>query len=311
LTKKFLALLVVILCQGCATKTPYTDKLASDFSGLPRASQIETIPFIQQEAYYCGPASLAMILESNKRPVHMDTLVSQMITPEQRGAFSTDIISAVRRQGMIPIRINDLNSLLKEIAMGQPVLVFQNLGFRWYPQWHYAVALGYDLSGPDIILHSGDQKYLKSDMRMFERSWTLANSWGLIVLTPGDLVVTVDDLGHVAGISGLERLGKYDEAKISYAAVLKKWPQSLAALIAMANVLYAKGDFKGSAEFLSEATKFHPISETAWHNLAIAQGANGELDKAKTSAHHALSLVKDDQSIVYQKSLDQWLVHHY
>lgn len=307
MNKHFLIVLVALLLQSCATKTPRTEALLKNHTGLPQSFQIDSVPFIKQTENHCGPASLAMILQAKQRPVNLNELAGQMITPGKQGTFSTDLISTVRRQGMVPVKITDLKDLLTEISAGHPVLVFQNLGFSWYPNWHYAVALGYDLTGPDIILHSGKEKFLKTDMRIFERSWGLTNSWGLVVLVPGTLAATVDDLGHVAGISGLEELGKLDDAKISYEAVLKKWPQSLPALIGIGNVLYAKKDFQGSVNQLTMATVFHPLSATAWHNLATAQGAAGKKKAAKNSSLQALSLVEKKQLTIYQESLKEWL----
>lgn len=283
---------MVIFLQSCATKTSITDQLVKDSSGLPTSIKIDSIPFIKQTQNHCGPASLAMILKAKKYPVDIEKLSAQMMTPGKEGTFTTDVISAVRRQGMIPVKITDLKSVLTEISQGQPVLVFQNLGFSWYPNWHYAVALGFDLTGPDIILHSGEKKFQKMDMRMFERSWSLTNNWALVVLQPGALAATADDLEHVFGISGLEVLEKFEEAQLSYETVLKKWPQSLAALIGMGNVLYAKEDFQGSASYLIKATTYHPLSRTAWHNLATAQGANGQLRESQASALKAISLAK-------------------
>lgn len=264
---------MALFLLSCASKTPRTEALLENRAGLPKSFQLDHIPFIQQTENHCGPASLAMMLESKQRPADLKVLAAQMITPGKKGSFSTDVISSVRRQGMVPVKITDLKSLLIEITAGQPVMVFQNLGFSWYPNWHYAVALGYDLDGPDIILHSGKNKFQKTDLRLFERSWSMANSWGLLVLVPGTLAATVDDLGHVAGISGLEEMGMLDEAQVSYEAVLMKWPQSLPALIGLGNVLYAKKDFRGSVAQLTKATKFHPLSTIARHNLTTAQAA--------------------------------------
>ena len=298
---------MALFLQSCATKTPRTDALVKNHAGLPKSFQIDSVPFIKQTENHCSPASLAMILKSKQRPADLNELSSQMITPGKKGTFSTDLITTVIRQGMIPVQITDLKAVLTEISSGNPVLVFQNLGFSWRPTWHYAVALGYDLSGPDMILHSGKHKFYKTDMRLFERSWSMANSWGLLVLVPGTLAATVDDLGHVAGISGLEKLGKLDDAQISYEAVLNKWPQSLPALIGIGNVLYAKKDFQGSVNQLSKATSFHPLSATAWHNLATAQGAAGKVEAARISSKQALSLVEKNKIGVYQDSLKEWL----
>jgi hypothetical protein len=307
LNKCLFILLLALSLQSCATKSPRTDLLLKDYTGLPPTFMIQNVPFIKQTKNHCGPASLAMILQAKDRPINLQQLASQMMTPGKQGTFSTDLISSVRRQGMIPIKITDLKALITEISQGQPVLVFQNLGFDWFPNWHYAVALGYDLTGPDILLHSGKNKFLKTDMRMFERSWGLANSWGLMVLEPGALSATVDDLGHVAGISGLEALGKYNEAKLSYAAVLKKWPKSLPALIGMGNVLYATKDFKGSVDNLTKAAHFHPLSAVVWHNLAFALGSEGKLKAAKESAQYAVALVEKNQAEKFQISLREWL----
>lgn len=307
MNKHTFIILAAIFFQSCATKTPRTEAILENHSGLAKSFQIDSVPFIKQTENHCGPASLAMILQSKQRTVNLKELSAQMITPGSKGTFATDLVSAVRRQGLIPIKISDLKSLLTEITYGQPVLVFQNLGLSWYPKWHYAVALGYDLDGPDIIMHSGKDKFVRTDMRLFERSWALTNSWAMIVLVPGTLASTVDDLGHVTGISGLEESGRFEEARISYEAVLNKWPQSLPALIGIGNVLYSMKDFKGSVNQLTKATKAHPLSAIAWHNLATALGAAGNMKAAKKSSIKALSLVDNNEMNAFKASLQQFM----
>lgn len=303
---KILVLSVALLLQGCAT-SPKTDALLKDHSGLAESSKLSDVPFIKQSKNHCGPASLAMLLEYNNKKVSLDELSSQMITPAAHGTYATDLITAVRRQGMIAIRINDLKSLLTEVSAGNPVLVFQNMGFGFMPKWHYAVVVGHDLDGPDIILHSGRKKFLKTDMRFFERTWKLADYWGIVVLQPGKLAASVSDLGHTEGISGLEQVKKLVEAKISYEAVLKKWPQSLPALIGMGNVLYAKEEYPRSVRYLKKAALYHPSSGEVWHNLATAQGAAGQFADARESALKALKLVEGVERAHFKKSLEQFL----
>jgi len=56
------------------------------------------------------------------------------------------MIAAARRNGFVAIELApNLSDLLAEIAAGNPVVVLQNLALDWYPAWHYAVAIGYDL----------------------------------------------------------------------------------------------------------------------------------------------------------------------
>ena len=72
--------------------------------------------------------------------------------------------------------------MLTEIAAGNPVIIFENLALSWLPQWHYALALGYDLQRQEIILHSGHDANFRWDLSKFERSWMLGDYWGLVVL---------------------------------------------------------------------------------------------------------------------------------
>lgn len=303
---KILILSVALLLQGCAT-SPKTDALLKDHSGIAEYAKIKEVPFIKQTKNHCGPASLAMILEYNNRTVDLKELSSQMVTPKARGTYATDLITAVRRQGMIAIKINDLKSLLTEVSAGNPVLVFQNVGLSFMPKWHYAVVVGHDLDGPDVILHSGENKFKKTDMRFFERTWSMTDYWAIVVIPPGKLAASVSDLGHTEGISGLEQVRKLVEAKIAYEAVLKKWPQSLPALIGMGNVLYAKEEYPRSVRYLKRAALYHPQSGEVWHNLATAQGAAGQFADAKVSARKALGLVEGITKSNFKKSLAPFL----
>lgn len=297
---------MALLLQACATKTPKTEKLLKDHSGLAESSRIKDVPFINQDLNHCGPATLAMVMKANHHDVGAKALAKQMFTPKSKGTFKMDMVSTVRRQGMLGIGVHDLKALLTEIQAGHPVIVFQNLGFDWIPNWHYSVAHGYDLDGPDIYLHSGEDKNKKVDLRFFERSWEMGGYWGLVVLLPGSLAASADDLAHVEGISGLEQVGKLDDAEVSYESVLKKWPKSLSALIGMGNVLYSKKDYLGSVEYLTKATQYHPTSAVAWHNLANAQGAAGKLQAASLSARKAISLTSGSEHELYQESLKEF-----
>lgn len=248
-----------------------------------------------------------MVLKAKGLEADLKEITRQTYTPGSKGSFSIDMISAVRRRGLLGVPIRDLTSLLTEVAAGHPVIVFQNLWFPWMPNWHYAVAVGYDLTGPDLILHSGKDKFDEMDMRLFERSWSMTQYWGLLVLSPGEMAASVDDLGHVSAISGLEQTGKFEEALKGYEAVIAKWPTSLPALIGLGNVHFEKKNFARSVQYLLEATKSHVGSSVAWHNLATAQGAAGKIKDAQVSARQALSLAEGSDLEAYKTSLKAYL----
>lgn len=307
---KFFLLLWVALLSSCATHSPQTDALLKRQHGLPKSALIKDVPFVAQTKNHCGPASLAMMLEFAGLEVSIDELSKQMMTPGKGGTFQSDLLTAARRQGMMAIQIDNMNDLLKEISLGNPVLVFQNLAFESMPQWHYAVALGYDLKGPDIILHTGTDKNESDDLRFFERSWNLAGYWALIILPPGKLSSTADDLAHTTAAAGLEQVGKISEAEVAYQAILKKWPQSLASLIGMGNVKYTQNKFNESETHLLKAVEFHSQSALAWHNLAVAQGARKKIRSAKESSAKAWALASPEQRPQFSENLKFWLTPH-
>jgi hypothetical protein len=295
--------------SACAIPTRQTDALLAasrEARDVPDVSEIAGVPFVLQDKNYCGPASLAMVMAFAGKAVPVDTLASQVYTPGKSGTLQVDLLGSARRNGLMAVEIHGLPALLHEIHAGHPVVTFENLGLSWYPKWHYAVAYGYDLAGPTITLHSGPDRGEKKSLRKFERAWIDSGSWGLVVLQPGQLAATVDDLAHVRAAAGLEQLGLAREAELAYASILGRWPTSLGALIGMGNLRYAAHAPHASAAYLKRAVAAHPDSAMAWHNLATAQGAAHQRRLARVSAARALALA-GPETASYRASLREWL----
>ncbi|MEK6773559.1 MAG: PA2778 family cysteine peptidase [Bdellovibrionota bacterium] len=261
-----------LFLAGCVTTARQTEILLKNPpTNLKRSVEIPHVPFIDQAVGHCGPATLAMVMNWNGRPISVQDLASQVYTPGMKGSFQADMISASRRNSMMAVQIEGLPSLLNEVSAGHPVIVFENLALTWAPRYHYAVVYGYDLDQEKIIMHSGPEIGKRWDLRKFERSWILGDYWGLVVLPPGQLAASGTELAHVTAAAGLEQLSKIDEAEKSYLAILKNWPESLGALIGMGNLSYEKKEYKNSVEYLRRAVAAHPESAAAKHNLAFAE----------------------------------------
>jgi predicted Zn-dependent protease len=200
-----------------------------------------------------------------------------------------------------------LPALLAEVKAGHPVIVFENLALSWLPQWHYAVVYGYDLSKPEVLMHSGPEAAKHWDMRKFERSWMLADYWGLVVLPPDRLAASADELANVTAAAGLEQAGKLNEAQMAYQQIIKKWPQSLPAAIGLGNISFAQKNPVAAVQVLQQAAKAHAESAVVWHNLAIAQSSARMKVQARASAQKALQLVPADERDRYQENLKQIL----
>src|SRR5436189_282713 len=87
------------------------------------ASSSAQVPFFPQEDYYCGPASLAMVLAWTGLDVNQDQIAPEVYTPGRVGTLQPDILTAARRHGRLAVQVNTLHDMLKELAAGNPVLV--------------------------------------------------------------------------------------------------------------------------------------------------------------------------------------------
>jgi tetratricopeptide (TPR) repeat protein len=253
---------------GCASKAPSHEYKPS--SELPSHYTIPNVEFVAQAKDFCGPAAVTMALRWNGIDADVNSVAEKVFTPGLTGSLPVDVISANRRYGMLALSVNDLESLLTEVAANNPVIAFQNLTLSWAPQWHYTLVVGYDLIQKKIILHSGNRPYMTVDLADFEYTWTLADNWGLVVLSPDKLSVTATEMDHVKAAVTLEQMKRSKEAVTSYYRILEKWPDNLVALIGAANSAYQNGHRAEAIQLLKHAVKIHPESVAAKNNLTIA-----------------------------------------
>lgn len=303
---RFLIFLLPLLA-ACASATHQADQLLAERSHEPRVIRIEGVPYFEQAEGHCGPATLAMAMGWAGRDVGPTELATQLYTPGMKGTFQSDLVSAARRQGLLAIPLSGMRPLVSELAAGHPVIVFENLALSWLPQWHYAIVFGYDLEREEILMHSGPEREKRWDLRKFERSWKLGDYWGLIVLPPGRLASTGDEVAHVVAAAALEQGGHEAAAKKTYQAILGRWPRSLGARLGLANIEFRARRFERATSLLREVTVDHPNAASAWHNRAVAEAAMHDLRGARASAHRAVRLASVNQREAFRQSLAPWL----
>lgn len=294
------------MTAGCASTTPQVDSL-SLHSLVPQKVEISNVPFIEQSAGHCGPATLTMALQWAGNNVPLSTVTSQVYTPGMKGSLQTDMISGARRQGMMALPVTGVQNLLREVRAGHPVIVFENLALSWLPQWHYAIVYGFDPTSEEVIMHSGPEAGKHWDIRKFERSWKLGDYWGLVVLPPGQLSVTASERAHVTAAAALESVGKSAEAEKAYRSILARWPQSLAAYVGLGNIHFSRKQYSEAINNLQKATALQPESAVAWYNLTMAQAALGQTTAARKSAKQALRWVAPESKDLYTKNLQSFL----
>ena len=284
--------LIILLIVGTQVACSRPDSGAPDLAvsdQLPASVELISVPFHPQAARDdCGPAALAMMLNWTGEPIQPLELATKVYTPGREGTLQSDIIQATRRHGRLGIEVRSLNHLLTELAAGNPVLVLQNLGLSQWPQWHYAVAIGYDLDRQTLLLRSGNEATLTLSFSSFEQSWIDSEFWGLTITRPGDLPATADETALLQAAGGLEQSDRGDDAALAYGAMLQRWPDNLPALMGWGNARYAGGDFKAASQAFRHAVTMHPDATEAWNNLAYSLMEQNRFSEAEHAARKAI-----------------------
>lgn len=296
---RLIFLLVLIILSGCSSRSDYSRKYK-----INKKVNFE-VPFIKQDEFQCGPASLAMVMNFRGLQKSSEDLTAETFTPDKKGSFQSDMISSVRRNKLLAVTLNSFKSLLTEVNAGNPVIVLQNLGLSWYPRWHYAVVKGFDLKNSEMILHSGNEKNMRLGFFTFRKTWNRSENWGLIILRPGEISATSSELEMVRAAAQLETLNFHPETIISYESILKRWPESLGARIGLGNVFYSLNEFKKSVNVLKEASEKFPDSAEVWHNYALALKGNNQLKEAKIAAKAAIEKCNKEFLERYQQNLSE------
>ena len=283
---------VFLLCLGACANPPQTQRvLASPPASLPRHIEITEVPFFAQDAFQCGPASLAMSLNAAGILVTPETLKPEVYLPDRQGSLQVEMLAASRRHGATAYQLApELNDMLRELAAGTPVVVLQNLAFGWYPVWHYSVVIGYDLERREIILRSGAERRQILPMRTFEHTWARSNYWAMVALPPGKIPESAEETSFISAVSALEKVSDPERAQATYIAALNRWPGNLAAQIGVGNTAYRLNDLVQAEAAFRLAAQQHPDSVAALNNLAQTLADQARYEEAVEVARRAVSL---------------------
>ncbi len=300
---KFLVgIFTLALLSACAS-TPQTLELTRHPPAQiqPRVV-LNNVPFFPQTKYQCGPAALATVLDYQGISVNIDDLTRRVYLPERKGSLQIEMIATARSHGLLSYKINpDLGTLLKEINAGNPVLVFQNLSLELWPQWHYAVVIGYDLNRSELILRTGTISHYKISFSTFERTWQRAGHWAYIFVSPGQIPLTATPLNYTQASSELQQSGFTASALTAFRQGAKKWPGDSIVLMALGNAEYAAGNYTQATTAFNRELEIRALNASAWNNLAYALAAKNCTKEAIKAIHCANKIAPNDLNI--QKSL--------
>jgi len=303
-----LSLLVLLLVSLTAcVSAPQTARLDSTFPNQESASfMLSNVPFFPQEKYQCGPAALATVLNSSGVDATVESLIDAVYVPGVQGSLQVEMIAAARSHGRLIYQLEPLLAdLLLEVQAGNPVLVLQNLGLSIRPQWHFAVVKGFNLAEKQLILNSGTIENYTISLKTFERTWSRAQHWAIVVEEPGSIPITASATKYFQSVVDLQH-SYSDEAVIyaSYENALSLWPANRELLVGFGNHLLSQSRLAEAAEIYLQTISLYPDYSPALNNLAHTLLQLDQPEQALLYAEKALRFA-DDYRAVYQQTYSE------
>jgi tetratricopeptide (TPR) repeat protein len=214
------------------------------------------------------------------------------------------MVATARSYGLLAYKIpSDIKSILREIDAGNPVLVMQNLSVSWWPRWHYAVIVGFDLKDSIFILRSGTTRRHKVDFYTFQNTWNKADNWAYVLVDPGSMPASAEALGYIRASHDLFQAGLQQEAILAFRQGAVAWPEKSIVQMALANAEYQLGNYEAAYDALLNELSFHANNASAWNNLAYTLLRRACYSEAQEAVQCAQKLAPDDENI--QQSLTE------
>jgi tetratricopeptide (TPR) repeat protein len=297
-------LAIALLMTACTHSTSrQIDRLRT--ANVPATIEITQTPFFPQERYQCGPAALATSLKYSGVDTTAEQLVPQVYLPAREGSLQTEMLAAARRNGRLAYLLNpSLDDLVHELADDNPVLVLQNLGMSWYPKWHYAVVVGYDLDAQELVLRSGTTERKVTPLALFDRTWRRGNRWAMIVVAPEKVPVTATEKSYLKAVLPFEQLRNWKTANVAYRAAMARWPGSLGATMGTGNTYYQLRSLANAERAYRAALTIDSEHAPAHNNLAQVLMERNRLQEGQKHAAQAVAIGGLHQD-AYRKTLDE------
>lgn len=285
---------VLLLSLGLLGACARTPVVPIEHTQIPKQVELTEVPFFAQQDYQCGPAALATMLVHQGVDAAPDRLVEQVYIPGRKGSLQVEMVAAARAHDLVVYPLAPrMETLLAEVAAGNPVLVLQNLAFDGWPQWHFAVVVGYDLESQTIILRSGTTRRWTGSFRQFARSWAKGDRWAVVTVEPDQIPVTAEEGVWLKAANDLEQTGRIEAATRAYTAAAQHWSGHLA-WFALGNLEYAQGDKQSAEQALRKSVERDAGFAAGWFNLSQIMAERGCGTLAASARQCAATLAPKD-----------------
>jgi hypothetical protein len=170
----FFFLSAFVFLSACAAAPPPKE------SAPPK--RIAGVPFFPQEAYQCGPASLAGVLNYWGIAAAPEEIARAIYSPGARGTLDMDLVFYGEKRGLKAAQYSGTGDDLKRnIEALVPLVVLVDEGILVYQKHHFMIVVGFSDEG--IFAHSGREKERFYPWAGFLKTWEKTKNWTLR-LTP-------------------------------------------------------------------------------------------------------------------------------
>jgi len=294
LRARFFALaLTLVGIGGCAGSASVTTLPVEG----PARVELSATPFFPQTENHCGPAALATVLGAAGHHVAPTALASEVYVPGREGSLQPELVAAARARGVLVYETGPaLQDVLAEVAAGRPVLVLQQLGAGPWPNWHYAVVIGYDRERQRVLLRSGRDELLDLRAALFESTWDRAGRWAIVLVEPGQMPAR-PELGRYMRSAAALEASSAPAAADAYRAAIERWPDAPLPLLGLGNVAAARGEWSAAEAWYRAALVRNPATAAALNNRAEALAHMGCRDAARRALRDGESHVAVDDPL--------------
>ncbi len=284
--RSLLLCIVLLLFSGCVSKN--YDSLSNDKSIVE--SKKLSLAIYPQEEYFCGPSSMATLLNNQHVEFVYSDVVGATFTPALKGTLQIEMKATARRYGLIPYEINPkLAAVLSEVSNNRPVLILFNLGLDPLPVWHYSVVTGFNKATKEIFLSGVKNTQTWMSFEEFERFFERGGSWAVVALKPPLLPIASSEKEMIRAIADMAEVGYKEQAKLAADNYVKQHPLSFLGSMMLANIHYEMKDYFNATTEYRRALVLKPNDPVVLNNLAQSLLKENKLSEAKLYALAAVN----------------------
>jgi predicted double-glycine peptidase len=164
--------LILFSLFSCTGYVHHTESSASHI--------IENVPFYPQQAYQCGPSSLAGVLNFWGVAVSPAEIAADIYSESAKGTLDVDMIFYAERKGLEARQYEgSIDDIKRNVNSCYPMIVLVDYGFWIHQRNHFMVIIGYNENG--VIANSGRERLKFISFHNFLSAWRRTKFWTMLV----------------------------------------------------------------------------------------------------------------------------------